>query len=104
MSTTPLSDAIGRFLKRDTTENYDRFLAVFMGSSLGVIVTGLPAGASGVITVKGNGVGCAKGLTPDGRVMLLACADRAVFVTRFDRTFNAELDAATLMNVLLASP
>jgi hypothetical protein len=104
MSATPLSDAIAQVLAHDTPETYARFLDVFMQSSLGVIVTGLPPGASGAVQVKGDGVGCAKGQTPDGRVMLLACADRAVFVTRFDRPFNAEIEAASLMNVVMTNP
>ena len=51
-----------------------------------------------------NELTAAMGSTPDGKKMLLACADRATFVQRFPQAFNAEVDAVALMKMALANP
>ncbi|MCA9679155.1 MAG: SseB family protein [Kofleriaceae bacterium] len=104
MSATPLSDAITEVLQGQTPALYARFLEVFARSRLGVIVHGLAAGADGTVMVLRGEARCAMIKHPDGRGMVLACSDREVFVTRFDRPFNAELDAAELMKVALHNP
>jgi hypothetical protein len=103
-ASTPLSDCISRLVKHHTPENYAHFIRLFMQSRLGIIVQGVPAGASGEHTAGRNQVSAALGVAPDGKKMLLACADRAVFVERFNRPFNAEVDAASLLKIALANP
>jgi hypothetical protein len=89
--------------EQGTAEAYERFLDVFRRSRLGVIAHGLPVNASGLIR-GGPGVTVSSGEHPrDGRSMVLACADLATFRARFHRRFNAELDAASLMNIVLAN-
>ncbi|HKW35302.1 MAG TPA: SseB family protein [Candidatus Acidoferrum sp.] len=103
-SSTPLSDWITRCIEQNTRENYEHFLQVFLGSQLGVILQGIPQGASGQVVVGKNELSAAMSSTPDGKRMLLACADRAVFVQRFKRPFNAEMGAVALLKMALANP
>jgi hypothetical protein len=103
-ATIPLSDSITRLVGRNTPEHYADFIRVFMDSRLGIIVQGVPAGAKGEFTAGQNQVSAALGMTPDGKKMLLACAGRAVFVQRFNRPFNAEIDAPSLLTMALANP
>jgi hypothetical protein len=81
-SSTPLSDCITRCIEQNTRENYERFLQVFLGSQLGVILQSIPQGVSGQVVAAKNEFSAATGRTPDGKKMLLACADRSIFVQR----------------------
>jgi hypothetical protein len=107
MSATPLSDAITQLNERDTWENYAHVLDELLRSKLGVIAVGLPAGVSpGTDIVADGSISCA--LVPDPRhpdapKLLLACAEAAVFRTRFDQGFNAEVDAAAVMAIVIAN-
>lgn len=94
-SSTLLSDCITRCIEQDTRENYEHFLQVFLGSQLGVILKGIPHGISGQYVAGNCELTAAMGSTPDGKKMLLACADRAIFVQRFPQAFNAEVDATS---------
>jgi hypothetical protein len=42
--------------------------------------------------------------TPDGKKMILACADRAAFVQRFTQPFNAEIGATALLKMAWSNP
>jgi hypothetical protein len=103
-SLTPLSECISRCIEQDTPENYEHFLQVFLRSQIGIIVKGIPQGSSGQYVAKKNELTAAMASTPDGKRMLLACADRAAFVQRFTQPFNAELGAAPLLKMALANP
>jgi|SRR5215469_10060960 len=103
-SLTPLSDCISRYAEHDTRENYEQFLRVFVGCRLGVIVHGVPQGASGQYVAGKNELTVAMSIAPDGKKTVLACADRAIFVQRFRQPFNAEVDAATLLQIAMSSP
>jgi hypothetical protein len=87
---TPLSDAITALHQHDDPATYQRFLDIFLQSRLGIIANGLPPLPPGTeYQVRGGSVTCGRTELPEGRIMLLACADLPVFVTRFDRSFNA---------------
>jgi hypothetical protein len=104
ISATPLSDCITRFLEQSTPENYEQFLRVFLGSQLGVILKDIPGSHSGQYVAGKNARTAAVGITPDGKRMLLACADRAIFVQRFQQPFNEEMGAVALLKTVLANP
>ena len=103
-SPTPLSDRISCLLARNTPENYEEFLRVFLASQLGVIVQGFSKESSGQFVAGRNELTAAMSATPDGRKVLLACADRAVFVQRYKAPFNAEVSAVSLLKMALANP
>lgn len=103
-SSTPLSDCISRYAAQGTQENYEAFLRVFLDSQLGVILTGIPQGVSGQYVAGKNELHAAMSIAPDGKKMLLACADRAVFVQRFKQPFNAEMAALALLEMAWANP
>ncbi len=102
-SSTPLSDCISRYVEQASPENYESFLRVFLGSQLGVILTGVPQGVSGKYVTGQNELNAAMSHPPDGKKMLLACADRAVVVQRFKQPFNAEVGAVTLLKMAWAN-
>lgn len=88
-----------------TPENYEHFLEVFLRSQLGIIVAkGIPQGTLGQYVAQKNELAAAMGSTPDGKTMLLCCADRAEFVRRFARPFNAEFGAVPRLKMALARP
>lgn len=103
-SPTPLSDRISGLLERNTPENYEEFLRVFLASQLGVILQGLSKEVSGQYVAGKNELTAAMSTTPDGRKVLLACADRAVFVQRYQAPFNAEVSGVTILKMVLANP
>jgi hypothetical protein len=101
---TPLSDCISRYAEKGTPENYETVLRAFLGSQLGVILTGVPQGVSGQYVAGKNELQAAMSVAPDGKKMLLACADRAVFVQRFKQPFNAEMGALALLKMAWSNP
>ena len=103
-SPTPLSDRISCLLSSNTPENYEHFLRVFLTSQLGVIIQGLSREVPGQHVAGKNELTATMSTTPDGRKMLLACADRAVFVQRFKAPFNAEVSALSLLEIAIANP
>ena len=103
-SSTPLSDCISRYAAHSTWENYEAFLQVFLTSRLGIILTGIPPGVSGQYVAGKNELQAAMCVAPDGMTTLLACADRAIFVQRFNQGFNAEMAAIALLRMAWSNP
>jgi len=101
---TLLSDCISRYVEQGTRETYEQFLGVFLNSQLGVIVQGAPEVASGQYVAGKNELGVAMSIAPDGKRMLLACADRTIFARRFKQPFNAEVGAAALLKIAWSNP
>lgn len=112
---TPLSDLMTRVLNDPAPAHRQAFHAAFLKARVGVIASGLPAAANvlsttpatrldgGRIAPAGQ-VGFARAATPDGRTMVLACADRGVFVQRFHARFNVEVLGRELAAMALAVP
>ena len=98
---TPLSDLMARVQEQPSDEAWDAFHSAFLDSPLGVIASGFAPGASG--TGRGS-VRLARGATPDGRVMVLACADRDAFAQKFHDRFNQEVLGRELARVAIAMP
>lgn len=81
-----------------------RFTRAFLRARLGVIASGIPAEAGGAYrTGPGDRVSLARAATPDGRVMLLACADREAFIRRFHARFNVEMAGRDVARTALAN-
>lgn len=95
---------ISRYAAQGTPENYEAFLRVFLGSQLGVILTGIPQGVAGQYVAGKNELHAAMSVAPDGKRTLLACADRAVFIQRFKQSFNAEMSALALLQMAWSNP
>lgn len=102
---TPLSDQITRSREAPDAASYRKLLEVYIDSELGVIGGGVPEGTEGLVTA-GPGVELTVGQTelPDGRVMVLACADFPVFIERYGGPFNATMSALALSRLVLALP
>jgi hypothetical protein len=103
MSDTPLSDLID--LAEGSDQGYRRFLAAFRRSQLGVRVVGAPQGAAGTFTsTEDQPFSLGSSVTPDGRSVLLAFADPAVFIQRFGMQFNAGISGEVLLDTVLLNP
>ena len=65
---------------------------------------GSPPRTSGQYTAGKSELTVAMSIAPDGKKMVLACAERAVFVQRFPQPFNAEVGATALLNIAWSNP
>lgn len=116
---TPLSDLMTRVLQDGSDEAWDTFCDAFMRSRVGVIATEIaategdgpppaqlpkPTPPPGWHTVPAGRVAFGKAATPDGRVMLAACADRDAFVRNFHDRFNREVMGWELAQTVLVIP
>jgi hypothetical protein len=102
---TPLSDLITRYQESSSPADYAAFVDVFMRSRVGVVTAGLLAGGGGPVqSTAAHPITVSGVRTPDGRTMLLACADRDAFVARFHGRFNAEVSGHELAAMALANP
>lgn len=100
MSTdTPLSDLISRVVADPSSK---RALAAFhdalIKAPVGIMV---PEAPTGTRLVAPEDLRLATARTPDGRDMLLACADRPTFAKRFHERFNAEVFGGELLATAL---
>jgi len=71
---------------------------------LGVIAQGIPEDASGQYVAGKNELAVAMSITPDGKRMVLACADRAIFIRRFKQPLHAEVSAAAFLKIAWSNP
>lgn len=113
---TPLSDLMTRVLQEKSNDAWRAFCAAFLRSHVGVIATEFPV-AAGSEAAPGAGprrspvagwdvdtaprVGFGRAETPDGRVMILACADREAFAQNFHDRFNRDVLGMDLAEVAL---
>lgn len=100
-SPTPLSDLMTRVLDEGSDESRRAFHQAFLRSPVGVIASG---GEPGPEPGCMRNVGFARAATPDGRVMLLACADRDAFAQKFHARFNLQILGRELARAVLGIP
>jgi hypothetical protein len=98
---TPLSDLMTRVLDERSDEARRAFYQAFLRSPVGVIASG---GEPGPEPGSMRNVGFARAATPDGRVMLLACADRNAFAQNFHARFNEQILGRELARAVLGIP
>ena len=102
MSATPLSDFISAVVADFGPGPLRAFHAAFMTSDLGVQTIGVPADAVGEYRVAaGDNVRMAQVATPDGRIMVKACADPRVFAQRYNFGINATISGRRLLDMVL---
>jgi hypothetical protein len=103
---TPLSDLMTQALEDSSGVRTQAFHRAFLASRVGVIASGLPEGGEPgeSRSAAGSPVGLARAATPDGRVMVLACADRDAFVQKFHARFNVEMLGSELAAMALRLP
>lgn len=116
---TPLSDLMTRVLQEGSDEAWRAFCDAFMRSRVGVVASDVPPtvdeeSAKGPIAqtppeggwyrVAAGAAALGKAATPDGRIMILACADRDAFVQRFHDRFNREVMGWELAQAALVIP
>lgn len=112
-SETPLSDMITRCVEQPAApDRYQQFIVDFLRSDVGVIIQPIgPAAAAALevpdgtqIVVGENQFGYGLSRLPDGRQMLLACADFHIFRRRFGGSFNATVKGRELLHAVWINP
>lgn len=102
---TPLSDLISAVLADPSSSHaLATFHRAFLDSMVGVIAEGAPPGHAGEHRAAAGEIRLASASDPAGRVMILACADRAAFVRKFHQRFNAEMRGRDLLTMVLKLP
>jgi hypothetical protein len=105
MSATPLSDFISALVADSGPGPLRAFHEVLMTSDLGVQIIGAPADAVGEYRVAaGDNIRITLVATPDGRIMVKACADPRVFVQRYNFGINATISGRRLLEMVLKVP
>ncbi|MCP2329372.1 hypothetical protein HDA40_007879 [Hamadaea flava] len=102
MSQTPLSDAISDLVAGSVPDAYDRFLAVFRVSTVGVMMNGTPVpdGRGGFVAGGDMTVGSTQ---HGGRTRILAYADPEIFLRTYGPQFNAGLSGEVLLQMAAGS-
>jgi SseB protein N-terminal domain len=104
-SDTPLSDLIAAHIANDSPESWNQFLDGFRKSQVGVVASGVPAGAVGeFVSTVDQPLSVGITLHAGGRPMVLAFADPKAFSVRFGRSFNAALVGEALLATALLNP
>jgi hypothetical protein len=102
MSQTPLSDVISELAAGSAPDAYDRFLALFRASTVGVMMDGTPDpdGRGGFVTRSGVTV---RSTEHGGRTRILAYADPEVYLRTYGPQFNAGLSGEVLLQMAAGS-
>ncbi len=101
---TPLSDIITKIVDDPSDENWNAFFKLLVGSSLGVVVHGLPDGMTGTVQAANDQYALGK-TVHQGKSLLLTCADFDEFHEAFPESeFNAEMDAPSVFRTALSDP
>jgi hypothetical protein len=104
MTDTPLSDVMAEHLDTGTAESYERFLALFRGSVVGIVAIGTPAqDPNGRFFADGN-LGAGMTTYGDGQQRLLAYADPEAALRNFGPRFNAGLSGEVLLQMAVTNP
>ncbi|BCJ77006.1 hypothetical protein CS0771_65500 [Catellatospora sp. IY07-71] len=99
MSQTPLSDVIRELAAGSAPDAYDRFVAIFRASTVGVMMDGAPApDGRGGFVVRGGGV-TVRSTGHGGGTRILAYADPEVFLQNYGPKFNAGLSGEVLLQM-----
>ncbi|WP_346125326.1 hypothetical protein [Micromonospora coerulea] len=104
MSDTPLSDVMTEHAETKTPESYERFLALFRASSIGVVAIGAPAQDADGRFIAGGDLGAGRTTHGDGRPRVLAYADPEAALRNFGPRFNAGLSGEVLLQMAAADP
>ncbi len=104
MQDAPLSALMAQQAKTPANETYDRFVAMFRTSTIGVVAAGMtkPDADGRLITAEGFGVG--RTTFNDGRERIMAFADPEVFLRRFGPRFNAGVPGEVLLRMAADDP
>jgi hypothetical protein len=87
-----------------TPESYERFLALFRGSTVGIVAVGTPASDSRGRFIADGGIGAGRTTHGDGRPRILAYADPEVALRNFGPRFNAGLSGEVLLQMAANDP
>lgn len=104
MSDTPLSDAMTEYAETNTPESYERFLALFRASTIGIVAIGAPSqDPNGQLRADGS-LGAGSTTHGDGRPRILAYADPEAALRNFGPRFNAGLAGEVLLQMAATDP
>ena len=99
MSDTPLSDVMAEHSDTRSPESYERFLALFRASVIGIVAVGAVEQDAQRQHVAGKNLGAGKTTHGDGRPRLLAYADPEAALRNFGPRFNAGVAGEVLLRM-----
>ena len=99
MSETPLSDVMAEHSDTRSPESYERFLAMFRASVIGIVAVGAVEQDARGQYVAGKNLGAGRTTHGDGRPRLLAYADPEVALRNFGPRFNGGVAGEVLLRM-----
>ncbi|GAA2398799.1 hypothetical protein Cme02nite_07610 [Catellatospora methionotrophica] len=104
MTETPLSDAMTAHADSGTPESYDRFIALFRASTVGVLSDNLPEPEGRTSVTSAGDIRVSSTAYGDGRDRIMTFADPEVFLRTYGPRFNAGIAGEVLLRMAAASP
>ena len=104
MSDTPLSDAMAEHAETGSGESYDRFIALFRTSVVGIAIEGMPVPDEHGNLVSDGEVSAYMTKHGDGRSRIVAYADPEAFLVNFGPRFNAGVPGEVLLGMAASDP
>ena len=104
MSDTPLSDAMAEHAETGSGDSYDRFVALFRASVVGIAIEGMPVPDEQGRLVSDGEISAHMTTHGDGRSRIVAYADPEVFLANFGPRFNAGVPGEVLLGMAASDP
>jgi len=103
-SQTPLSDVMAAHAESGTQDSYDRFVALFRESVVGVAIEGMPEPDEQGNLVSDGDLSAHMTTHGDGLSRLVAYADPEAFLVNYGPQFNAGLLGEVLLGMAASDP
>lgn len=99
MSDSPLSDIMGEHAATGSPESYERFLARFRDSTVGIAASGTPVMDASGRLVAGGDFGAGSTTHGDGKARILTFADPEAALRNFGPRFTAGVPGAVVLQM-----
>lgn len=90
---------MGEHAATRSPESYERFVALFRASTVGIAANGTPAVDASGRLVAGSDLGAGRTTHGDGKVRILAFADPETALRNFGPRFNVGVSGAVLLQM-----
>ncbi|MBB3095952.1 hypothetical protein FHR83_003622 [Actinoplanes campanulatus] len=104
MSDTPLSDVMAEHIHSQDQAAYERFVALFRTSTIGVVVTGTPVPDDQGRLMSDGTLGVGRTDYGDGQARILTFADPEAFLRNYGPRFNAGVSGEVLLRMAAGDP
>ncbi|WP_432980431.1 hypothetical protein [Dactylosporangium sp. CA-233914] len=104
MSDAPLSDVMAEHADTETSESYERFVALFRTSTIGIVGVGTLAQDDQGRFIADGDFGAGRTTHGDGRSRILAFADPEAAIRNFGPRFNTGVSGEVLLQMAATDP